>query len=126
MRAKILEKWIGDIKRQIDLAPSDFLESLLGEIESINDGDSRYCNKCESVKNLDCFGIDRTKSTGRCYICKVCKNNHRLAWKNKGRESLSDPYIKSLLTNHNKLTSAIIPPSLIECKRLTVLLKELC
>ena len=46
----------------------------------------KTCSKCKEVKDYECFAVDKTKTTGRRSVCRVCANAAVKLWRDNNEE----------------------------------------
>lgn len=46
----------------------------------------KFCNKCNTEKNIECFSINKTKRDGRESTCKDCRKKYAKQWYNNNKD----------------------------------------
>ena len=61
---------------------------------------SKTCNKCEQTKNAESFFKDRGISDGLSTVCKVCKTETTMAWREQHRDRYNENQRKQHAKNY--------------------------
>lgn len=78
----------------------------------------KQCSRCDSWLPQECFAIDRTRKDGKQSACSVCRLTIKRIWVRKNTAALTDSYVKNVISSYTKIPYHLIPPALIEAKRL--------
>lgn len=89
----------------------------------MNQGTSKAKRTYGKFVCLDCSKTLRKTSPSQIR-CRVCSGKHDKERHRRYVEDLADSYIKSLIAKGSFLTSADIPPAMVEFKRAHLMLKR--